>query len=195
MSDSFAMSPRNKRKLRWPLFGLVLLFLTLSPHLCEAIPFDENDRPEVRLRMIPTPRAPRPGDIVDVAVMISKARNVVATPFKVQFDSELLRYRPSLSAVGPFLKSNGARVSFLHGLQADGRTVAVGIAELGDGGPAGGVSGRGRLCTLSFEVLPDVARTVPTQLTPFSYSVWAPGLVRLPSVFRKRTIAIRTEPR
>lgn len=194
MSDVLALNSCKHRRLWWPLCALVLLSLSLSPHPAAAIPPDDNGRPEVRLRMIPTPGAPRPGDIVDVAVMISKARNVVAATFKVRFDSKLLRHRPSLAAAGPFLESNGGRVSFLTGTQPDGSSVTVGIAIIG-AGPTGGVSGRGILCTLRFEVLPDIDRADPTQLIPFSYSVWAPGLVQLPSVFRNRTIAIRTEPR
>ncbi len=150
---------------------------------------DAENKPEmVVLSMQPSNPAPAVGQQFDVVVQIFQARNVVSTPFKLQFDPTHLKYVSS--AQGPFLASSGGNTSFLvGGDESQPGILSVGLAILGAGAGAG-VDGNGILCTLRFEVLPQAGAAGSTSLIPFANKVFTPGLNELPTLFRGLTLAI-----
>ncbi|MFQ5670751.1 MAG: secretin N-terminal domain-containing protein [Acidobacteriota bacterium] len=154
---------------------------------------DQNQPQTVVLSMFPLNPAPQVGDVVDIVVRIFNARNVVSTPFKLRFDNTHLQYIPEGAVQGPFL-SSGGNVTFLAALDSQQpNVVTVGLSILSPG-PDGGVDGNGDLCTLRFRVLPKAAEAGSTSILPFLNTVFAPGLVALPSVFPSLTMNIGGTP-
>jgi hypothetical protein len=130
----------------------------------------------------------RPGDVVDVAVLILDAVDAVSTPFKLRYDAEGLEFVEG--SEGPFLAQAGAPVAFLAGQGGlEPGVLTVGLTILGT---SHGVSGDGELCRLRFRVLPGSGKGNDyLSLVPFSSRVFASGLKEMPSEFRPLRLRFR----
>ena len=138
------------------------------------------------LAMYPAPNRLVPGGTLEVTVRIYQGCNVAATPFRLNFNPDHLRF--DSGALGPFMLSGGSNVSFVIGEDTQNPgTLVVGIARLG-ADPEGNPSGSGDLCTIKFEVLPAAVLDGETSIAPFNFKVFQPGLVEQPSIFEPLTI-------
>ena len=132
----------------------------------------------------------RPGDVVDVTVLILDALDAVSTPFKLRFDAESMEFVEGTQ--GAFLTKGDAPVAFLAGVdrQQPGE-LTVGLSLLG---VTEGVSGDGELCRLRFRILAGAGpgRDYLT-LVPFANQIFAPGLREMPSDFRPLNLRYREQ--
>jgi hypothetical protein len=132
----------------------------------------------------------RPGDVVEVAVLILDAEDAVSTPFKLRFDAQSMEFVGG--AQGPFLTKGDAPVAFLAGVdRLQPGELTVGLSLLG---VTEGVSGDGELCRLRFRILPGAGRGSDyLTLAPFANRIFAPGLREMPSEFRPLSLRYREQ--
>jgi general secretion pathway protein D len=117
------------------------------------------------------------GGQISVDLVVTGGNDIASAPFEIQFDPKILRLNDVVQ--GDFLGRDGQQVNFTKNIQNDGGVAAIQLSRL-PGAP--GISGSGKLVTLSFQAVGPGAAMVSVPNLTLRNSQGQPGATATPSM-------------